>query len=51
MQRKTLFENAEFACPIIGTCLTIAELRRICRKCGDAVPEQASDYDAHGPKK
>jgi len=47
MQRKTLFENAEFACPIIGTCLTIAELRRICRKCGDAVPEQASDYDAH----
>ncbi|EFL49665.1 conserved hypothetical protein [Solidesulfovibrio fructosivorans JJ]] len=48
MQRKTLHENAEFACPIVGTCLTISELRRICRKCGDAVPDEASDYDAHG---
>ncbi|EKO39428.1 MAG: hypothetical protein B193_1864 [Solidesulfovibrio magneticus str. Maddingley MBC34] len=47
MQRKTLNDNAEFACPIVGTCLTIAELRRICRKFGDAVPEAASDYEAH----
>ncbi|MFU2210906.1 DUF2325 domain-containing protein [Solidesulfovibrio sp. C21] len=47
MQRKTLHENAEFACPIVGTCLTVSELRRICRKCGDAVPDEASDYDAH----
>jgi len=47
MQRKTLHENAEFACPIVGTCLTVSELRRICRKCGDVVPDEASDYDAH----
>jgi hypothetical protein len=47
MQRKTINDNAEFACPIVGTCLTIAELRRICRKFGEAVPEAASDYDAH----
>ena len=47
MQRKTLNDNAEFACPIVGTCLTIAELRRICRKFGDAVPEAASDYETH----
>ncbi|MHC1791389.1 DUF2325 domain-containing protein [Solidesulfovibrio sp.] len=47
MQRKTLHDNADFACPIVGTCLTISELRRICRKFGDAVPENASDYEAH----
>ena len=47
MSRKTLQENAEFACPIVGTCLTVSELRRLCRKCGDAVPPDASDYDAH----
>ena len=47
MPRKTLTENADFACPIVGTCLTVAELRRICRKCGDAVAEDASDYEAH----
>jgi hypothetical protein len=47
MPRKTLHENADYACPIVGTCLTVSELRRICRKCGDAVAEDASDYDAH----
>ncbi len=47
MERKTLHDNADFACPIVGTCLTIAELRRICRKFGDAVSETATDYEAH----
>ncbi len=47
MKRKTLQDNAEFACPIVGTCLTVSELRRLCRKFGDAVPEGASDYEAH----
>ena len=47
MERKTLYDNADYACPIVGTCLTVAELRRICRKCGDAVSEDASDYAAH----
>lgn len=47
MPRKTLNENAEYACPIVGTCLTVSELRRICRKCGDAVPDSATDYEAH----
>ncbi|MHC1712559.1 MAG: DUF2325 domain-containing protein [Solidesulfovibrio sp.] len=48
MQRKTLHDNADFACPIIGTCLTISELRRVCRKCGGVVTDDASDYEAHG---
>ena len=47
MQRRTLLENADFACPIVGTCLNISELRRICRKFGDLVPESASAYEAH----
>lgn len=48
MHRRTLWENGDFACPIVGTCLTVAELRKLCRKCGDGVPEGASDYEAHG---
>jgi hypothetical protein len=48
MHRRTLWENADFACPIVGTCLTVAELRKICRKCGGNVPAGASDYEAHG---
>ncbi|WP_300155786.1 DUF2325 domain-containing protein [Solidesulfovibrio sp.] len=47
MTRRTLWDNADYACPIVGTCLTMAELRRLCRKCGDAVSEDASDYEAH----
>lgn len=47
MQRKTLFDNADYACPIVGTCLTVAELRRLCRKCGDAPDADVSDYEAH----
>ncbi|MEA4856429.1 DUF2325 domain-containing protein [Solidesulfovibrio sp.] len=47
MTRKSLWDNADYACPIVGTCLTVAELRRICRKCGDAVAENATDYEAH----
>lgn len=47
MIRRTLWENGEFACPIVGTCLTVAELRKLCRKCGDSVPETASAFDAH----
>lgn len=47
MQRRTLWDNGEFACPIVGTCLTVSELRRICRKCGDTGMETASDYEAH----
>ena len=48
MRRKTLHDNAPFACAIVGTCLTIAELRRICRKCRDDDLDDASDYEAHG---
>jgi len=45
MKRKSLHDNADFACPIVGTCLTVNELRKICRKCGNA--ETATDYEAH----
>lgn len=48
MERKTLHDNADFACPIVGTCLTVAELRKLCRKCGDSVAATATDYEAHG---
>ena len=47
MQRRTIWENADSACPIIGTCLTVPELRRLCRKCGMVVDESTTDYEAH----
>lgn len=33
-------------CPVIGTCLTIAEVRKLARKHG-AIPANATDFDAH----
>lgn len=47
MQRRTLWENSDFACPIVGTCLTVTELRKICRKCGVKFPDCTPDYDVH----
>jgi len=47
MERKSLHDNADFACPIVGTCLTVNELRKICRKCGNAETATATDYEAH----
>ena len=47
MERKRLHDNADFACPIVGTCLTVNELRKICRKCGNAEIATATDYEAH----
>ena len=34
-------------CPIIGTCLSMSELRKVQRQCGLELPEGHSDYQLH----
>lgn len=48
-RRKKLWElDTSFHCPIVGTCLTIAELRRLHRKAGKFTQQPClTDYDAH----
>lgn len=48
MLNRTLWENAEYACPIVGTCLSTAELRKLAQRVGLMLPEAASDYELHG---
>lgn len=48
-KRRAIFEiQAASACSVVGTCLTIAELRRLARKAGFANVEGHGDYDVHG---
>lgn len=47
MRHKKLWElDARFHCPVIGTCLTLEELRRLARKAG-IVGGTASEYELH----
>ncbi len=48
MLTRTLWENAEYACPIIGTCLSNAELRKLAQRVGLMLPDTATDYELHG---
>lgn len=48
MRRTKLWElDHRFHCLIIGTCLTIDELRRLARKAGIGVDAKMSDYELH----
>jgi hypothetical protein len=47
-QRKKLWElDRYYHCSVIGTCLTLAELRQIQRRLGGVVHALNSDYDVH----
>jgi hypothetical protein len=47
-QRKKLWElDRYYHCSVIGTCLTLAELRQIQRRLGGVVHATDSDYDVH----
>ncbi len=45
--RKKLWEHDDYQCPILGTCLSMAELRKLARKLDLSLPPGASDYDVH----
>ncbi len=46
--RKKLWQlEHRFHCSVIGTCLSLAELRTLCRKSGIPIPTTFSDYELH----
>ncbi len=48
LQRKKLWElQPRFHCSVVGTCLTQAELRQLCRKANVAIDPKVSDYELH----
>lgn len=46
-KRKRVWELVDLQCPIIGTCLTIGELRKIARQANVDFPEGVSEFDVH----
>jgi len=46
-QRRKLWEHQDYQCPILGTCLSMSELRKIARKLDVVVKPHASDYELH----
>lgn len=47
-QRKSLWQlDAHFHCSVIGTCVTLQELRRICQRLKIHVAATVSDYELH----
>lgn len=47
-QRKPLWQlDGHFHCSVIGTCVTLRELRRICQKLKFHVGSNVSDYELH----
>ncbi|WP_243438228.1 DUF2325 domain-containing protein [Fundidesulfovibrio soli] len=45
--RRKLWQQQDFQCPILGTCLSMAELRKLARKLGIAFSPGATDYEIH----
>lgn len=47
-QRRKLWELEDrLHCPVIGTCLSIEDLKRVIRQSGIAMESKASDFDYH----
>lgn len=46
-KRKRIWELVDLQCPIIGTCLTLGELRKIARQSDVEFPDNVSEFDIH----
>lgn len=46
--KRNMWDHADYHCPIIGTCLTTAELRKLASRVQLILPQGASDYELHG---
>jgi hypothetical protein len=46
--KRNMWDHADYHCPIIGTCLTTAELRKLATRVQLVLPQNASDYELHG---
>lgn len=45
--RRKLWEHEDYQCPILGTCLSMPELRKLSRKLGVTVKPNTTDYELH----
>ena len=48
MLKRNIWDHADYQCPIVGTCLTTGELRKLASRVGLLLPQNASDYELHG---
>ncbi|GAB6124742.1 DUF2325 domain-containing protein [Humidesulfovibrio idahonensis] len=48
MLKRNMWDHADYHCPIVGTCLTTAELRKLAARVGLMLPQNVSDYELHG---
>ncbi|HWR04998.1 MAG TPA: DUF2325 domain-containing protein [Humidesulfovibrio sp.] len=48
MLKRNMWDHADYHCPIVGTCLTTAELRKLASRVQLVLPHNASDYELHG---
>lgn len=48
MLKRNMWDHADYACPIIGTCLSTAELRKLAARVQLILPPNASEYELHG---
>lgn len=46
--RRKIWELGDMQCPVIGTCLTLAELRKLSRKIELILPPGVTDFEIHG---
>lgn len=45
--RRKLWEHEDYQCPVLGTCLSMTELRKLARKLDVTVQPSATDYELH----
>lgn len=45
--RLKIWDHTDYACPIVGTCLSMAELRKLLRKLEVSISPAASDFERH----
>lgn len=46
-QRRKIWQLEDYQCAVVGTCLSLAELRRLARKTGLDLPQGAEEYEIH----
>jgi len=48
MIKRNIWEHTDYQCPIVGTCLSTGELRKLAVKMRLELPEALTDYQLHG---
>jgi hypothetical protein len=48
MLTRNIWDHADYHCPIVGTCISTAELRKLAARLNLALPPGATDFELHG---